>query len=134
MAMPAHPIFLLFAVVVSAIAAWTDWRTGKIPNRLTLGVLVRAPIAHFAAAILLGRPERAIEAAGMSVVGAAACGVVPLFMYRAGGICGGDVKLLDALGAICLPTLGIELQVFAFLGATFYAMGALAYQGKLFST
>ena len=37
--------FLVAAVLVTAVAAWTDWRTGKIPNWLTLGALGCAPVA-----------------------------------------------------------------------------------------
>jgi len=132
--MPTHPLFLLLALGVAAAAAWTDWRTGTIPNRLTFGALLLAPVAHFAAAILLGHSHVALEAAGMSIFGAATCGIVPFLMYRSGGMAGGDVKLLAALGAICLPTLGIETQVFGLFFATFYAAGVLAYQGKLLST
>ena len=70
----------------------------------------------------------------MSILGAATCAFVPFLMFRSGGMAGGDVKLLAALGAICLPTLGIEAQVFGLFFATFYAAGVLAYQGKLLST
>jgi prepilin peptidase CpaA len=132
--MPTHPLFLLLALFVAAAAAWTDWRTGTIPNRLTFGALLLAPVAHFTAAILLGHSHVAFEAAGMSVVGAAACGLVPFLMYRSGGMAGGDVKLLAALGAICLLMFGIEVQVFGLFFATFYAAGVLAYKGRLFST
>src|SRR5262245_35316370 len=94
-------IFLAVAVAASGVAAWTDWRRGQIPNWLTLGTLAVAPVAHFVAAIVTGRADQAIEAAGFSVVGAAVCALVPLLLYRQGGICGGDVKMLAALGAVC---------------------------------
>ena len=132
--MPTHPLFLVLALSVAAVAAWTDWRSGTIPNRLTFGALLLAPVAHFAAAMLLGHSHVALEAAGMSIVGAATCGIVPFLMYRSGGMAGGDVKLLAALGAICLPTLGIEAQVFGLFFATFYAAGVLAYEGRLWAT
>ena len=85
-------LFIAAAVVVAGIAAWTDWRRGQIPNWLTLGALAVAPFAHLIAALATGRSGEAIEAAGFSVVGAAACGLVPVLLYRAGGIYGGDVN------------------------------------------
>ena len=127
-------LFIAAAVVVAGIAAWTDWRRGQIPNWLTLGALAVAPFAHLIAALATGRSGEAIEAAGFSVVGAAACGLVPVLLYRAGGIYGGDVKLLAALGAICGVMLGVELQLYSFLAAALFALGRLAYEGKLLRT
>jgi Flp pilus assembly protein protease CpaA len=42
--------FMIAAVVVTAIAAWQDYKTGHIANWLTLGALGLAPLAHFAVA------------------------------------------------------------------------------------
>lgn len=127
-------LFLIAALPVALVAAWTDWRTGHIPNWLTYGALGIAPVAHFAVAVATGHSDVALEEAGMSVLGALACSVVPLLMYRAKGLFGGDLKLLAALGAICGPAMGVETQLFAFIVATTWAFGRLAYDGKLWST
>ncbi len=125
------PYFLGFAVVVSAIGAFCDWRTGHIPNLVTLVPLLLAPIAHALFFILSGRAGQALEAGGFSVAGALVCAAVPLLLHRAGAIGGGDVKLMAALGAICRPLIGVEAQFYAFIAAALYAPARLAYDGKL---
>src|SRR5262245_61584473 len=102
------PYFLAFAVAVAAIAAWFDWRTGHIPNWLTLGPLGGAIVAHFVLAAASGRSSFALEAAGFSVLGALTCALVPVLLFRVGAMGGGDVKLLAAIGAMCRPLVGVE--------------------------
>lgn len=130
--MTSAQYFLIAAAVVAGIAAWTDHRTGHIPNWLTLGSLALAPFVHFLVALKLGQPP--IEAAGYSLLGACAVGLVPVVLYRLGGIYGGDVKLLAALGAICGTRIGVEAELFSFIAAAAFALGRLAYDGKLLRT
>lgn len=125
------PYFLGFAVLVAAVAAAFDWRTGHIPNWLTLGPLCAAPVAHAGYYFAIGRSSDALQAGAFSVLGAVVCGAVPLLFYRQGAIGGGDVKLLAALGAICRPMLGLELQFYAYMAAAVFAPARLAYDGKL---
>jgi prepilin peptidase CpaA len=125
--------FMIAAVVVTAIAAWQDYKTGHIANWLTLGALGLAPLAHFAVA-LPGGVDAAVKAGGFSVLGAIMVGLVPLILYRLGGIFGGDVKLLAAVGAMLGTTAGVEAELCAFLAAAMFALGRLAYEGKLVRT
>ena len=125
-------LFLAVAVIVAAIGAWIDWRTGEIPNWVTLAPLGAAPIAHFAVTVAANRPlSVAAQAAGFSVLGALVCVIVPYVLWRAGGMGGGDVKLLAALGALLRPTVGIEAEFYAILIAAILAGGRLAWEGKL---
>lgn len=123
--------FLVFAVVLTAIAAWVDWRTDHIPNWMTLVPLAAAPVAHFAWTLASRSMSEAAQAAGFSVLGAFACALVPLVLYRAGAIGGGDVKLLAALGAICRTKVGVEAEFYAFMAAALIAPARLAWEGKL---
>lgn len=124
--------FLVVAALVAAIAAWIDWRTGHIPNWITLAPLGAAPIAHFAVTAAAHRPmSEAAQAAGFSVLGALVCVIVPYFLWKAGGMGGGDVKLLAAVGAMCRPSAGIEAEFYAVLVAAVIACGVLAWEGKL---
>lgn len=125
-----------FALAVTAIGAWYDWRTGHIPNWLTLGALGVAIVAHGGYAFATNptaasNARAAFEAAGLSLLGAAICSIVPLLLYRMDAIGGGDVKLLAALGAILRPMLGIEAELYGFLAAAIIAPAWLAYEGKL---
>lgn len=125
------PYFLGFAVLVAAIAAAIDWRTGHIPNWVTLVPLGLAPFAHAGVFVATGRADQALTQGAFSVIGAVVCGIVPYALFRAGGLGGGDVKLLVAIGAICRPMLGIEAQFYGFVVAALVAPARLAYEGKL---
>jgi len=127
------PYFFVAAVLVAALAAWFDWRTGHIPNALTLGPLLVAPVAHFVSNAVMSTAQVALQAAGYSVLGAALCALVPMALYRASAIGGGDVKVLAAVGALMRPVVGIEAEFYAFLAAALIAPAYLAYEGKLLS-
>lgn len=129
--MIGQPYFLIAAVLVAAIAAWFDARTGEMPNWVTLGPLAAAPLAHGILAGLHGGFQAAVQAAGFSVLGAAACVLVPVLLYRAGAIGGGDVKLFAALGALLRTLTGVEAEFYACLAACVISLGQLAYHGKL---
>ena len=131
--MVGGPYFLLAATLIAALAAWFDWRTGEMPNWLTLGPLLAAPVAHAVAAGVAAHAfEPAVQAAGFSVLGAVVCAAVPLALYRASAIGGGDVKLFAALGALLRTLVGVEAQFYACIAACVLAFGRLAYDGKLF--
>ena len=125
------PYFLATAVVVTAIAAWFDWRTGHIPNAVTLGPLLVAPLAHFATMAIRVSTDEGVQAAGFSILGAATCALVPVVLYRAGAMGGGDVKLFAAMGALMRPLIGVEAQFYAFVATGIISLGILAWEGKL---
>lgn len=130
--MIGQPYFLIAAVLVAAVAAWCDWRTGEMPNAVTLGPLLAAPVAHgVVAAVVVGGFQAAVQAAGFSVLGAAVCVLVPVLLYRAGALGGGDVKLFAALGALLSTLIGVEAEFYACLAACILALGQFAYHGKL---
>lgn len=130
--MTAVQAFLVAAVVVSAVSAWYDWRTGHIPNWTTLGALAAAPLLHAGVGLSAAGGRGALDAVGFSVLGALLASVVPLLLYRAGAIGGGDVKLLAAVGALCRPLIGIEAEFYGFFAAALLAPARLAWEGKLF--
>jgi prepilin peptidase CpaA len=129
--MPAIAHIFGFAIAVTAIGAWYDWRTGKIPNWLTLGALPVAIVVNAAYALGSGTPREALTAGAVSVLGAVACAIVPLMLYRLDAIGGGDVKLLAALGAILGPMFGIEAELYSFVAVGLIVPARLAYEGKL---
>ncbi len=126
--------FLLAAAVVALVAATTDWRTGHIPNVVTLAPLAAAPLAHFAHGAIEGGTVPALYELGRSVLGAVACGLVPFAMFVLGGMGGGDVKLFAAIGALVLPMTGLEAETYSFVAALFVAPARLAYDGVLLRT
>lgn len=120
------PYLYALAVVMTAVAAFTDWKTGHIPNWLTLPPLVLGPIVH-------GLSNGAEGFFG-SLLAVAICGAVPLLMFWRGGMAGGDVKLFAAIAAVCGIDVGLEAEFLAFVVAGIYALGRLAWQGKLLRT
>jgi len=127
--------FLLAALLVTAVAAWTDWQQGTIPNWLTYGVMVAAPFAHVAYSWSHGATTQEIATNGSySVLGGFLCGLVPLLLYNKNAIGGGDVKLFVAIGMLCRPMTGVEAEMYSFFAAMLIAPIRLAYEGKLFRT
>lgn len=148
--------FFIATLVVTAIAAGIDWRTGFIPNWLTLGTLAAAPLAHGLVAYgYTGSPMRALEGVGWSLGGAVACSLVPLLLYRIEppqpsretaaahgldedeplrGMYEGDIKLLAAIGALGMMMIGVEIELYAFVAAAVYALGRIVFRGNLVST
>jgi len=132
---PHQHIVFIVALAVCGIAAWFDWRRGEIPNWLTYGALVLAPILHVARWLAASLPlDVALPEGGFSIGGAVLTALVPLLMYRQGAIGGGDVKLLAALGALLQPMLGVEAEMYGFFAAALVAPARLAYEGKLIAT
>jgi len=114
------------ALLIAAIAAVTDWRTGEIPNWLTLPPMVVAPVAY---GIMQG-----IWGAVGAIAAIVVSGLVPYLLFRRGAAGGGDVKLFAAIGAIAGMEVGIEVQLVTFMAAALISLGRLAWHGKLFKT
>jgi prepilin peptidase CpaA len=126
-------VFLMAATLVAAIAAFTDYRTGHIPNWITFPALLGGIFGHWIYGwVVLGFNDGAIEGL-TAIAGAALCSLAPGLMYWKGGMGGGDLKLFAALGALCQPMIGIEAEMYAFVVAALIAPAKLAYQGRLFA-
>ncbi len=127
--------FLCFGALVAGAAAWTDFRSGLIPNWLTFGTIGLAMAAHLVVGWrFAGGWSGAVSEVGRSLGGLVLCSVVPAFMYWKGAIGGGDVKLFAALGALSQPMAGLEVETYAFIAAALIAPAKLAYDGVLLKT
>ncbi len=136
----------LLAVLVAAAAAWTDLRTGRIPNKLTLaafavGLLLQVTAGHFHIARTGFGGNTALGGLAMGLVGALVASAPFLALFyknvahrdgsreNVGG--GGDVKLMAGLGALVGYYRGIELLFFALCAAAIFAGARLAWHGRL---
>ena len=106
-------LFTYTAVALAVLACITDVRSRRIPNVLTFGAAIAAVALHGFAA---GTSGFVFSATGWLV------GTALFFPFFAlGGLGGGDVKLLGAIGAF----VGVPLVVFVGLYAAI-AGGVLA--------
>lgn len=108
--------------VTLVIAMYTDVRTGKIKNWLTLPVMA----AGVFAAPLFGHPWW-WGLAGLLVAAALA---IPTFMMRL-ALCAGDVKLLMAAGALIGPKAALYAVLLTNVLNLVYGPLMLAAKGKL---
>jgi prepilin peptidase CpaA len=110
-------------LTLTAIAAVTDSRSGLIPNWLTLPVLALAPLLQLA--------QGGSAALARSLIGVLVCAAIPLCLFRAGAMGGGDVKLLGAIGGLLGPLAGLELQLLAYNVLVLFACVVLACRRQL---
>ena len=130
--MNAHHVFLATMVLACAVGALVDLRTGEIPNWLTLGLLGAAPLGHAAVAWSVRHSWAAASMAlAASLGGAVVSAMLPLFLYRVGGLGLGDVKLFAAIGGTCGVFVGLYAQTYAYVLAMVYALALVAWRGKL---
>ena len=114
-------------VLLAGVAAAFDLRTGRIPNWLTLPMLVAGPLFWV---LTRGPMAGLIESVG----GILLCGFPPFVVYRAGGMPGGDLKMFAGVGGLVGPVVGIEIEFFAMLSAAVFAVGLLVAKGRLGET
>jgi prepilin peptidase CpaA len=116
---------LLFALLVSALAALSDHLRRVIPNWLTLPPLVVALVVHGWSGGLSG-----LVAALLATLG---CLAPAYFLFVRGGLGGGDVKLFAALGAVLGFRAGLEVELAAFVMVAAFALFWRAYHGGLWA-
>lgn len=114
--------FVLMCVVLIT-AAIVDWRHGIVPNRLTLPAILAGIVLASVAGLIETGMAGLIDGLTQSIV-ALLVGAVPMtVIFFAGGIGGGDVKLVAAVGAICASwQCMISCLFYAFVVAALMAM------------
>jgi len=126
--------FVVAALIVAGTAAVYDARTGHIPDLVSYVPLVLGPIAHALVAWKL-TPNATFGLAamegGLSLAGILICAFMPVLMFRKNALGGGDVKVFAALGALGQVSLGLEMELYAFVLAAVIAPARIAYDGNL---
>jgi prepilin peptidase CpaA len=118
-----QPGIQLVALTVAIVACVFDLRTRRIPNWLTFGAAGAGLAYHLASGGLAG----AERSAGGWAVGIA----LLLAPYLLGGMGGGDVKLVGALGAWLGPIDTFWLAMYTGMAGAVVAIGVSAWHGYL---
>ncbi|HNX26873.1 MAG TPA: A24 family peptidase [Phycisphaerae bacterium] len=120
----------MLAGVLLAVSAWSDYRRHVIPDAFTLPVLLIALAGHLACSFLVAKnPDNnnifsAVGVMGFrdSLYGLLLGGVPMTFVWRAGGVGGGDVKLLAAVGATLGWRWTLDIMFVAFILSAAWAI------------
>lgn len=108
------------AVLLATAVGW-DLRSRRIPNWLTAPAVLAAIAAN---GIAGGWPGLQL-----ALVGFAAGGVAWLVALMTGGLGGGDVKLVFAIGALMGPAFTLRALICAALAGALLALVAMARRG-----
>ena len=114
------------AVAVALVACGFDLRTRRIPNALTLG----AALLAFGVSALTGGASQA----GSSLIGWIAAAAFWLPIYALGGMGGGDVKLIAAIGAWLGPADVIHAALYAAIAGAAMALVLAIVRGCALQT
>src|SRR5215470_1280449 len=114
---PAH----ICCMAIGGVACATDLRTRRIPNVLTFGAALAGLMFQFATG--------GVGALGQAALGWLLGALVFLIPFALGGMGGGDVKLLAALGAWLGPLSAIWVGLYAGVAGAIMAVLVSVYSG-----
>lgn len=120
------PIILGLAVALALVAGWTDWRSRRIPNWLTLpGFLVGVSVNTMAGGWL--GLKGSLLGAGLGLLL-----LLPFVFLRSLGA--GDWKLAGALGALVGPGVLVDLLMGSIFVAGVMALALVIYKRRFLQT
>jgi prepilin peptidase CpaA len=116
----------MLSALLAAIAGWTDWRSRRVPNWLTvsgllLGIAVRSIAGGWAGA------KDSLLGAGLGLAL-----LLPLVLIKSLGA--GDWKLAGALGAFLGPTRLMAVLLSTILVAGLMALALIVWKKRIFQT
>jgi prepilin peptidase CpaA len=120
------PVILAGAVALALIAGWTDLRSRRIPNWLTVPGLVIGMVAN---TVLGGWSGLKTSLLG-ALIGLAL--LLPFVLLRSLGA--GDWKLAGALGSFAGPALLMDLLIGSVFVAGLMAVALIIYKGRVRQT
>jgi prepilin peptidase CpaA len=123
MSLSTNSFVAVVALSIGLIACVTDLRSRRIPNVLTFGAAALALVFH---GIVSGLPG--VQSAGLGWLAGVAV-FLPFFLL--GGMGGGDVKLLAALGAWMGPGDAFWLAIYASIAGGVMAVVVSLARGYL---
>jgi len=124
--MPLKPLLLAGAILLSLIAGWTDWRSRRIPNWLT--------VPGFAIGVALSTVLDGWSGLKYSLLGTVlAFGLLlPFWLLKSLGA--GDLKFAAALGAYTGPGRLIDILIGSVFVAGVMALALVIYKRRFLET
>jgi len=122
----------LAMLVMAAVAAYTDFKTGLIPNRVVLFGALLGGMARLLVVASAGSSPLVL--AYTLLGGIVLCSIVPGVLYALGGMGGGDLKLFAAIGLCMGPLVGMDIQLVSYVVALLLVPLYLAREGRLRAT
>jgi prepilin peptidase CpaA len=119
-------VALGLAVLLALLAGWTDWRSRRIPNWLTVSGFFIGLTVNAVAGGWLGL-KMALLGAGLGLLV-----LLPFVLVRSLGA--GDWKLAGALGAFVGPGALLDLLMVSIFIAGVMALGLVIYKRRLKQT
>jgi prepilin peptidase CpaA len=118
-----RPVILVGAVLVALIAGWTDLRSRRIPNWLTVPAFIVGVLANTALSGWVGLKTSLLGAlVGLGLL-------LPFVLVRSLGA--GDWKLAGALGAFVGPSSLVDLLLLSVFVAGVMAAALIIYKGRV---
>ena len=114
------------SLLCALVGAVYDVVSRRIPNAFTLPAILFGLLLHFS----LGGWRQL----GSAVAGGLVCGLIFLVFYLAGGMGGGDVKLITAAGCVAGLPLVAPLLILTSLAGGAMAVGLALYHRRLKQT
>jgi prepilin peptidase CpaA len=116
----------MVAIVPALVAGWTDWRSRRIPNWLTVPTLLLGIVMNSVAAGWTGAKESLLGAGlGLGIL-------LPFVLIRSLGA--GDWKLIGALGAFLGPSRLITVLMWTILIAGLMAVLMIIWKKRVKQT
>lgn len=125
--MPLKPLLLAGAILLSLIAGWTDWRSRRIPNWLTVPGLV----VGVALSTVLGGWSGLKDS--LLGIGLAFALLLPFWLLLK-SLGAGDLKFAAALGAYTGPGRLIDILIGSVFVAGVMAMALVIYKRRFLET
>ena len=117
---------LVGAVLLSVIAGWTDWRSRRIPNWLT--------VPGFAVGVTLSTYWNGWSGLKTSLLGTGLAFALLLPFWLLKSLGAGDLKFAAALGAYTGPGRLIDILIGSVFVAGVMALALVIYKGRLLQT
>lgn len=117
---------LILGALVAFAAAVIDVRTTRIPNGLTYPAI----ITGLALALALNGWDGLLD----GLLGLAVGFVPALLLFVGGGIGGGDVKLLAAMGAIFGYPVIMDVLFYSIIAGVVYGLVVIVWHGRVLET